>query len=219
MLELSTIQQITLWVLPMLFAITLHEAAHAWVASRCGDTTAKAMGRLSFNPLKHIDLIGTILTPIVILVFTHFNFAFGWAKPVPINPTQFRNPRRDVILVAIAGPLANFLMAILWAAVMKCAIAANPAVSMAALFFLLTARAGIVINLVLAILNLLPIPPLDGGRVIMALLPYPYSARLQKMEPFGFFILLGLLLTGILTVIMNPVINIALNLLQALFHL
>src|SRR5436309_2993734 len=112
MLELSTIQQICVWILPMLFAITIHEAAHAWVASRCGDTTAKALGRLSFNPIKHIDVLGTIVIPLTILILSQFHFAFGWAKPVPVNSRIFKKPRRDMVLVAGAGPVVNLLMAI-----------------------------------------------------------------------------------------------------------
>jgi len=218
MLELSTVQQISIWILPMLFAITVHEASHAWVAARCGDTTAKALGRLSINPIKHIDLIGTILVPIVILVLSHFNFAFGWAKPVPINPNLFKNRNRDEILVAVAGPLSNFLMALSWTGIAKLAIISHPEHSVIALFFLLSAKAGIIINLVLGFLNILPIPPLDGGRIVAALLPYRWSIKYQKLESYGFLILLALMFTGILATILNPLINATLGLLQYLIN-
>lgn len=218
MIELSSIQQICLWILPMVFAITMHEAAHAWVAARCGDNTAKAMGRLSLNPIKHIDLFGTLIIPIVILVISHFNFAFGWAKPVPINPRYFRKPIQ-VVYVAFAGPLANLMMAILWCGVLKLSLYGHPNSSMPALFFLLSAKSGIIINLVLGFLNLIPIPPLDGGRIAIALLPYRGSMLLQKLEPYGFFILLGLMFSGALAMLLNPVINTSLRLLQSLFHL
>lgn len=219
MIELSAIQQVCVWILPMLFAITLHEAAHAFVAARCGDTTAKALGRLSLNPIKHIELFGTIIVPILILVVSHFHFAFGWAKPVPINASLFKKPRRDLFLVAAAGPFSNLLMAILWTAILKMSTYWNPQVSYTALFFLLSAQAGIIINLVLAFLNLLPIPPLDGGRILAALLPYRYMLILQRIERFGFFILLILMFTGALAALLNPMINAAINLLQQLFHI
>lgn len=218
MLELSTIQQISIWILPMLFAITIHEASHAWVAARCGDTTAKALGRLSMNPIKHIDLIGTILVPIVILIFTHFNFAFGWAKPVPINPNFFKHRNRDEILVAFAGPLSNLLMALTWTGIAKLAILSHPDLSIIALFFLLSAKAGIVINLVLGFLNLLPIPPLDGGRIVAALLPHRWAIPFQKLERFGFLILLALMLTGVLAIILNPIMNASIQFLQQLIN-
>ena len=217
--ELSTIQQICIWILPMLFAITIHEAAHAWVAASCGDTTAKALGRLSFNPIKHIDLFGTILVPLLILVLSQFHFAFGWAKPVPINERLFKNPRRDIVKVAAAGPAVNILMAILWAAIAKIALNFNPALSMAALFFFLTAQAGIVINLVLGFLNLIPIPPLDGGRIATAWLPVRWGRRLERVEPYGFFILLALMFSGGLAFLLNPLINGSIRLLQQLFNL
>lgn len=217
--EFTVIQQICIWALPILFAITLHEAAHAFVAYRCGDTTAKMFGRLSLNPIRHIDPVGTILLPIVMGVLTHFNFVFGYAKPVPINWNQLRKPRRDMILVALAGPLSNFLMAFLWAGCFKLATALHSETSMPALFLLATARAGMIINLLLAVLNILPIPPLDGSRVISSLLPPRQAIAYAKVEPYGFFILILLMFSGLLTIIMTPLINASLSVLAAIFQL
>ncbi len=184
MLELTITQQIVVWILPVLFAITLHEAAHALVANYFGDTTAKMLGRLSVNPLRHIDLIGTIIVPIITLMLS--GFVFGWAKPVPINSSQLRNPRRDMVLVSAAGPLSNLVMAIFWALCLKLATTLDPKSSNIALFLLLTSRAGILINLLLAYFNLIPIPPLDGGRVVACLLPTREALIYEKIEPFGF---------------------------------
>lgn len=217
--ELTTIQQIAIWILPVLFAITIHEAAHGWVASRCGDTTAKMLGRLSINPLRHIDLIGTIVVPIAILLLSHFSFVFGWAKPVPINASQLRNPRRDIALVSAAGPAVNLLMAFLWACCLKLASFIHPDNSNIALFLLLAARAGVIINLVLAYLNLIPIPPLDGSRIVSSLLPARQALLYNKIEPFGFLILLGLMFAGVLNWLISPAISWTLSMLSRLFNL
>ncbi len=217
--ELTTVQQIAIWILPVLFAITFHEAAHAWTAYRLGDPTAKSLGRLSFNPMRHVDLVGTVLVPLIILVLSQFSFVFGWAKPVPINSSQFKNPRRDLALATAAGPLANFIMAFLWGFCLKISSFLDPKTSTIALFLLLTARAGILINLLLAFLNLLPIPPLDGSRVVAGFLPPNYAAIYYRIEPFGFLILLVLVFTGILSWLLSPLIMGSIQLLLAIFNL
>ena len=217
--EFTLIQQICIWALPVLLAITLHEAAHAYVANLCGDSTAKMFGRLSLNPLRHIDPIGTVLIPLLVGVLSNFNFVIGYAKPVPINWNQFRHPRRDMILVTLAGPFANILMAFLWASCFKIALYMHPETSMPALFLLVSARAGMIINLVLAALNLLPLPPLDGSRVVSSLLPPRKAMVYEKIEPYGFYILIILMFTGILSYIMTPLISIGLRTLSFIFQL
>ncbi|KTD20513.1 site-2 protease family protein [Legionella israelensis] len=217
--QLSLIQQIAVWAIPVLFAITLHEASHAFVAHRLGDSTAKALGRLTLNPFKHVDLVGTIILPLLVAVLSNFNFVFGYAKPVPVNWRQLHNPRRDAALVTIAGPLSNFIMAFLWAACFKLSIMLNPQSSNLVLFLLLMAQAGIIINLVLAFLNLIPIPPLDGSRVVNSLLPPKYSDYYLKLEPFGFLILILLLFTGLLGAILLPLLKLGLNVIRAIFNL
>ncbi|MBA2650129.1 MAG: site-2 protease family protein [Legionella sp.] len=215
--QLSLIQQICIWVLPLLFAITFHEAAHAYAAFRCGDTTAKMFGRLSLNPIRHVDPIGTLLIPLMIGVLTKFTFLFGYAKPVPINWGQLKNPRRDMMLVALAGPLANVIMALFWACCFK--IATMLQLSKPVQFLLLTAQAGIVINLVLFILNLIPIPPLDGSRVVSSLLPWKMAQAYSKIEPYGFYILIVLLLTGVIGSMLSPLIDACLQLIKFIFKL
>ncbi|WP_058534609.1 site-2 protease family protein [Legionella saoudiensis] len=217
--EFTLIQQVCIWALPVLLAITLHEAAHAYVANLCGDTTAKMFGRLSLNPIRHIDLIGTILIPILVGVLTSFQFVIGYAKPVPINWSRFKHPRRDMILVTLAGPFANIFMAFLWAAAFKIATFLSPETSMPALFLLMSARAGMVINIVLAALNLLPLPPLDGSRVVSSLLPPRQAMAYAQIEPYGFYILLLLMVTGLLNYIMAPLINIGFFVLSTIFKL
>lgn len=217
--ELSLIQQICIWALPVLLAITLHEAAHAYVACRCGDSTAKMLGRLSINPMRHIDPLGTVIIPLLVGVLTKFSFIIGFAKPVPINWNQLKNPRRDGFLVAIAGPVANFLMVILWASCFKLVTLLHLKLSMPVLFILLTARAGILINLILGFLNLIPIPPLDGGRVVSSLLPPRFADAYSRVELYGFFILLLLLFTGVLGLILGPLIQSSFNLVVRLFGL
>ncbi len=218
-MTLTTIQKIAIWILPILFGITLHEAAHAFVANRCGDKTAKMLGRLSLNPLRHIDLVGTILVPLFIAILSQFQFVFGWAKPVPIDWRNLKNPRRDMALVALAGPGINLLMALIWCVGFKVSLFFNPNLSSAALFLYLSSQAGILINLVLAYLNLIPIPPLDGSRVIASILPPKYSIAYLKIEPYGFFILLGLLFTGLLTWFLQPLLLASLSFLEYVFHL
>lgn len=219
MIEFTLIQKICIWAIPILLAITLHEAAHAFVAYRCGDTTAKMFGRLSLNPLRHVDPIGTVLIPLLIGVLTQFNFVIGYAKPVPINWKQFKHPRRDMILVTLAGPFSNLFMAFLWAGCNKIALILNPTSSMPVLFLYATAQAGVFINLILAVLNLLPIPPLDGSRVVSSLLPPKQALAYEKIEPYGFFILILLIVTGVLGIILTPLINLGLITLSAIFKI
>lgn len=203
MQTLTIIQTVAIWIVPVLLSITLHEAAHAWIAYRCGDTTAKMLGRLSANPLKHIDPIGTVLVPILIAVLSGFNFIFGWAKPVPINPNHLRNRRRDIALVAAAGPISNILMALFWAVFTKLGFILNPQASNLALFMVLSGQAGVMINVVLAIINLLPIPPLDGSRIMASILPSKLADYYMEIERFGFIIVILLLYSGILGNIVN----------------
>ncbi len=217
--EFTIIQQICIWIIPVLLAITLHEAAHAYVANRCGDTTARMLGRLSLNPIRHIDPIGTVFLPLVAGFLTNFSFIIGYAKPVPISWGQLRNPKRDMILVTLAGPCSNFLMAILWAAGLKIATMLHPESSMPALFLLFTSRAGMIINLVLAFLNLIPIPPLDGSKVVISLLPVKQSIQYEKLEPYGFLILIVLIFTGILGTVLTPLVNGGIKLLAMIYHL
>jgi Zn-dependent protease len=217
--EFSIIQQICIWALPVLLAITLHEAAHAFVAYQCGDTTAKMLGRLSLNPIRHIDPIGTVILPLLAGFLTNFNFVIGYAKPVPISWNQLRHPKRDMILVTLAGPFANFLMAFLWAAGIKIASILHPESSMPALFLLYTSRAGMIINLVLTFLNLIPLPPLDGSKVVSSLLPAKQAMQYEKIEPYGFLILVLLIFTGILGAMLIPLINISIALLAKIYHL
>lgn len=194
---MNVIQTITVWALPVLFAVTLHEVAHGWVARLFGDATAAKSGRLSLNPLRHVDSVGTILVPAAMILLPG-NFIFGWAKPVPVNAMQLGNPRRDMAIVAAAGPASNLAMAFFWAIVMKSCLASAGSDSDYAEFFVYMGAAGVVINLMLMILNLLPIPPLDGGRVLAGVVPDNFSYVLRKIEPYGFFILIGLLVLGVL---------------------
>ncbi len=218
-LTLTLAQKIAVWSIPLLLAITLHEAAHAWMAHRTGDDTAKRLGRLSLNPFRHIDPIGTILVPIVMASLSQFQFIFGWAKPVPVNWRQLNHPRRDMAFVALAGPLSNILMALLWTIGFKLAAWLEPQTSLSASFLLLTSQAGILINLMLAFVNLIPVPPLDGARVITSFLPPKYAMYYQKIEPFGFIILLALLYTGLLGPCINQPIAWSLSGLKILFNL
>ena len=218
MMELSLIQKIAVWALPVIFAITLHEVAHGWVASWCGDQTARLSGRLSLNPLKHVDPMGTVVVPLLMLFIS--NFVFGWAKPVPVDPRNLRHPRRDMAFVSIAGPLSNILMALFWAAIARLGIFAEsvgngwfgtPLVYMGG--------AGIMINSVLAVLNLIPLPPLDGGKFLLSLLPRRISYRYSQIEPYSFFILILLLVTGALSFIMSPLVFLLINAIGSLFGL
>ncbi|MDX1453823.1 MAG: site-2 protease family protein [Gammaproteobacteria bacterium] len=198
------LRQISIWAVPTIFAITVHEVSHGYVAKRFGDRTADMLGRLTLNPVKHIDPVGTILVPLVLLILPT-GFIFGWAKPVPVAMRNLRNPKRDMAIVAAAGPASNFAMALFWGIVAK--IADVIAVASVSPWLVRVGLAGIVINLVLAVLNLLPVPPLDGGRVLSGLLPNHLSDRYDRIEPYGFFIIVGLLAFGVLGLLIGPPIN------------
>ena len=199
-----------IWALPVLFAITVHEVSHGWVAKRLGDPTAMMLGRLTLNPVKHIDPIGTILLPALMLLLPG-SFIFGWAKPVPVTWENLRRPKRDMALVALAGPGANLVMAFLWAIAARFGVAATGTSGFMDWFatpLIYMGQAGIVINVVLMALNLLPLPPLDGGRIVTGLLPGPLAYRFARIEPYGLIILLVLLFSGLLGKILWPVISL-----------
>ena len=202
-------QTLLIWVIPVLLAITLHEAAHGWTASKFGDHTARMMGRVTLNPVKHIDPVGTIVVPLALLIMST-GFIFGWAKPVPINFNALRSPKSGMIWVALAGPGANLIMAIGWLFVAILSVNINMPV------ILKMAGAGIFINLLLAVFNLLPIPPLDGSRVISALLPNPLAYKYNQLERYGFVILIGLMFIGGFSYIVWPIVGLALSSLSAL---
>lgn len=199
---LTVIQYAAVAALPLLFAITVHEVAHGWVALRLGDRTAKMMGRLTLNPIKHIDPVGTLLVPGILLLLG--GFIFGWAKPVPVDYRNLHQPKRDMAIVAAAGPLANLGMAIGWAIVAKLGLMIGAASTWASVPMILMGKIGIFLNLILMVLNLLPLPPLDGGRVLVGVLPQNWAVRVARIEPYGFFILLALLVTGVLGKIIGP---------------
>ncbi len=190
-----------------MFAITVHEVAHGWVARMLGDPTAMMLGRLTLNPIRHVDPVGTVLVPGVMLLFSPF--IFGWAKPVPVTWENLRQPKRDMALVALAGPAANLFMAALWALVIKLGLLLGSTMSWLAIPLVYMGVAGIFINVVLMCLNLLPLPPLDGGRIATGLLPGPVAAKFARIEPYGLIILLALLLTGWLWTILAPVVSLA----------
>jgi Zn-dependent protease len=201
---LNSIQMLAVIALPVLFAITVHEAAHGWMASRLGDGTAKMLGRVSLNPLKHVDPIGTLIVPVATFLLT--GFLFGWAKPVPIDGRNLRNPRRDMALVALAGPGANLLMAVLWGLVVQVGLALWDTSQWVATPLVYMGAAGVFINVILMALNLFPLLPLDGGRVLNALLPPAWSANFSRLEPYGLLILLAFLVTGLLGAMLTPVV-------------
>ena len=192
---------------PMIFAITVHEVAHGWVALHLGDPTAKYAGRLTLNPIKHMDPLGTVIVPFAMLVMSSGTMAFGWAKPVPVAFHNLRRPRRDMVLVAAAGPGVNLAMALGWALLLSQVIALGPGSGLSADWIARMCLIGITINVLLAVFNMLPIPPLDGGRVLAGLLPPRFARALQQVEPFGFLIVLALLVTGVLLPLLNPVFD------------
>ena len=206
MLGLNVIQTAAVMALPLLFAITVHEAAHGWMARRLGDRTAEMLGRLTLNPIKHIDPIGTVLVPAILLLAG--GFIFGWAKPVPVDPRNLAHPRRDMAAVAAAGPMANLVMALIWALIAKLGLVLTPTMPWVGVPLLLMGKTGIFLNSILMVLNLLPLPPLDGGRVLVGLLPDRLADKVASIEPYGMFILVGLMITGFLGQVIGPPITL-----------
>ena len=200
----NLIQTVLIYALPVLFAITVHEAAHGYAARHFGDNTAYMLGRITLNPVKHIDPIGTILMPILLYFATSGAFLFGYAKPVPVNFGHLRNPKRDMVWVALAGPASNFVQAIFWAVVMITLVGTG----VEERFFLEMARAGVLVNLVMWAFNLFPVPPLDGGRILVGLLPWKQAQMVSRLEPYGFFIVMGLVIFGVVgTIWLRPLMS------------
>jgi len=201
----NLIQTVLIYALPVLFAITVHEAAHGYAARYFGDNTAHMLGRITLNPLKHIDPVGTILMPLMLYFATSGAFLFGYAKPVPVQFGNLRNPKRDMIWVALAGPASNFFQAILWAVVLVVLVTSG----VQERFFVEMARAGILVNLVMWAFNLFPLPPLDGGRILVGLLPWRIANQVARIEPFGFFIVLALVVMGVIgTIWLRPLMTL-----------
>ncbi len=215
-MELSVIQVIAIYALPVVFAITLHEAAHGYVAKYFGDLTAYSQGRVSLNPIRHIDPFGTVILPLMLAAIAKFiggGFIFGWAKPVPVNFGNLRHPKRDMLWVAAAGPAANLVMAIFWVLMVKLSytdIAGELSLPLA-----LMGAAGVMVNAIFMVLNLLPIPPLDGGRIMVSLLPHRLAYPFSRIEPYGFIIILALLFTKVLDYVMWPFIAFTIQMLAA----
>lgn len=207
------IQLLAINALPLVFAITVHEAAHGWLAMKLGDRTAYMLGRVTINPVKHIDPIGTVLVPLVLIALT--GFAFGWAKPVPVDWRNLRNPKRDMGYVALAGPAANLLMALIWSIMVLIGAAILPVSSWLGLPLVYMGGAGVLINCLLMALNLLPILPLDGGRILYSLLPHKQAQIYSRTEPFGLILVVLLMMTGVLGDILWPVIRFTVALLPA----
>ena len=205
------IQTVVLYALPVLFAITVHEAAHGYAARHFGDNTAYVMGRVTLNPLKHIDPVGTILMPLMLYFATSGAFLFGYAKPVPVRFGKLRNPKRDMVWVALAGPGANLIQAFLWGALLF----TLQGVGVTEPFFLKMCQGGVLVNVVMFVFNLFPLPPLDGGRILVGLLPHRQAEMVSRVEPWGFFIVMGLLLLGVVnTFWMRPLMALTLYLLN-----
>ena len=191
----NLIQTVAIYALPVLFAITVHEAAHGYVARHFGDNTAWALGRVTLNPLKHIDPLGTIVMPLVLYLATSGAFLFGYAKPVPVEFGNLRNPKRDMVWVALAGPGANLLQALLWGILLYLLRGAD----ITEPFFIRMCQAGVLVNVVMFVFNLFPLPPLDGGRILVGLLPYKQAVLVSRIEPWGFFVVMALVLAGVIS--------------------
>lgn len=213
---MSSLNQIVLYAIPILLAVSLHEAAHGWIAHLLGDPTAKRLGRLTANPLKHIDPIGTVAVPVLMLLLV--GFPFGWAKPVPVDVRNFVNPQKDMALVALAGPVANFLMAIFWVLVMLLALKGMAPGGLSAALQVM-APMGVAINLVLMVLNLLPVPPLDGGRIVTGVMPFSAAVLFARYEMYGMLLVILLLASGFLGKILMPAVQAIQHNLFAFFGL
>jgi Zn-dependent protease len=205
------IQTILIYALPVLFAITVHEAAHGYAARHFGDTTAFMLGRITLNPLKHVDPMGTILMPLLLYFATSGAFLFGYAKPVPVRWSNLNNPKRDMVWVALAGPAANLAQALLWSIALYAVIGAGVDEK----FFIEMCKAGVLVNVVMFAFNLFPVPPLDGGRILVGLLPYKQAELVSRIEPYGFFVVMGLVIAGVLSTLwMQPVMGLTYWLLE-----
>ncbi len=209
------IQKVLIYALPVLFAITLHEAAHGYAARHFGDNTAWMMGRITLNPLKHIDPIGTVLMPILLYFATSGAFLFGYAKPVPVRFDQLRHPKRDMVWVALAGPGANLFQAFLWAILLYLLTG----LGIDERFFLEMCRAGVLTNVVMMVFNLFPLPPLDGGRILVGLLPWRAAYAVSRVEPWGFFIVMALVITGVVSNLwMRPLMGLTYSLIEVVLY-
>jgi Zn-dependent protease len=209
----NLIQTIAIYALPVIFAITVHEAAHGYVARYFGDNTAWVLGRVTLNPIKHIDLVGTIVMPVLLYVATAGTFLFGYAKPVPVRFGNLRKPKQHMIWVALAGPGANFLQALMWGVLLYLANGAG----VTERFVLEMCRAGMLVNVVMFVFNLFPLPPLDGGRILVGLLPWRQAQLVSRVEPWGFFIVMALVLTGVVSTLwMSPLMGLTFSALKTL---
>lgn len=207
------VQTVTLYAIPVLFAITLHEAAHGYAARHYGDPTAHMLGRITLNPVKHIDPLGTIAMPLLLYFATAGAFLFGYAKPVPVNFGRLRNPKRDMIWVALAGPGANLVQAVGWLVLLYVLLGSG----INERFWLDMSRAGVTVNLVMFAFNMFPLPPLDGGRILVGMLPWKQAAAVSRVEPYGFFIVMALVISGLVGQYwLRPLMDITLRLLEVL---